>query len=225
MPRALSTTAAACVAAAVASLAAPLHGSNLHPWPEHFARALGGADGDRATRRMLARHGAAMRRWPAASTAAAPGSPVLTPVAFGADPSGATDSTPAFKALGEALLTYASNSSTLDNGIADLQGATVDLQGGAYLLSAPFRIPPGVGNMRVINGDLLAAPSFPRDGYLLHVGELAPGCSNAQGSCNVDIGMEGLSLDGRQVAAGGAFIANVMGEGWAPDTPASKERP
>ena len=45
-------------------------------------------------------------------------------------------------------------------GLIDLGGATVDLQGGVYRLSAPFFIPQGYANFGVRGGTLVAAKNF-----------------------------------------------------------------
>ena len=67
----------------------------------------------------------------------------------------------------------------------------------------------------MIQGSLRASPDFPSDRYLIQVGHKY-GCSNGQGACNVNIGLEGLTLDGSQVAAGGALIVDTMGANFGP---------
>lgn len=174
--------------------------------------------GDVAAARASARVRAKMARWSPPPPSSLSSDPALRPVDFGADPTGVADSTPAFAALTAALLARASNVTVLDNGIADLGGATVDLGGGAYSLSAPLVIPPFYGNCRVINGALRAGPGFPPGRYLIEVGaEGACGPhANAQASCNVDVGLAGLALDGGLVAAGGARLLYTMGAVFGP---------
>ena len=202
--RSFALVALACGAAAAS-------GASLHQWPQRFMREL---STDKTMRRMVARHSASMMRWSAFDSVGA-GDPVISPVNFGADPTGVADSTAAFEAVTQALLNRTSGNTVLDNGIADLQGATVDLGGGAYLLSKPFKIPSFVGNMRVIHGSLRASASFPTSGYLIQVGDTT-GCTNDQGSCNVNIGLAGLSFDGSQIAAGCVYIGDTMGAVYGP---------
>lgn len=63
----------------------------------------------------------------------------LLPADFGADPSGAKDSSAAFAAAVAQLLKFASGSQP--DGLVDLGGATIDLDGGIYRLAGPIRIP------------------------------------------------------------------------------------
>jgi hypothetical protein len=65
----------------------------------------------------------------AAAVAARAGAPTLFPADFGADPTGRTDSTAAFKLLMSELLRNTS-SHIMSGKAVDLGGATVDLQGG-----------------------------------------------------------------------------------------------
>ena len=100
-----------------------------------------------------------------------PPSFVFSPIAYGADPTGQADSTAAFELLMADLLSpNATHAHRMADGIVDLGGATVDLQGGDYLISRPLRIPPCYGNARIMRGSLRASPSFPSDGYLIVVG-------------------------------------------------------
>jgi hypothetical protein len=96
---------------------------------------------------------------------------VFSPIAYGADPTGQEDSTAAFELLMSDLLSpNATHAHRMADGIVDLGGATVDLQGGDYLISKPLRIPPCYGNARIMRGSLRASPSFPSDGYLVVIG-------------------------------------------------------
>ena len=161
--------------------------------------------------RTRAAHSRAMAGW-RAPLPAAPSSPVLTPAAFGADPTGAADSAPAFAALTAALVARCSASGRkLSDGIMDCGGLVVDLQGGEYKLSAPFAIPQFTGNLRVIDGTLRAAPAFPPEEYVLGVGAAVCHTASGQGSCNENVGLSGLTLDGSHVAAGGLRVSATMG--------------
>jgi hypothetical protein len=161
--------------------------------------------------RTAAAHRRAMRAW-RAPAAAAPGSPLLTPVAFGADPTGKADASPAFsQLLGVLRDRCAGVGRNMSDGIADCGGLVVDLQGGAYVLSQPLHIPQFLGNLRVIDGTLRAAPAFPPSEFLLAVGDLPCKTQSGQGSCNENVGLSGLTLDGAHVAAGCLRITATMG--------------
>ena len=67
-----------------------------------------------------------------------------------------------------ALLAHARGN--MSDGIRDLGGAVLDLQGGTYLLSQPLAIPQYVGNLRVIDGTLRASPAFPPAEFVLTIG-------------------------------------------------------
>ena len=73
--------------------------------------------------------------------------PLITPVAFGADPTGATDSTAAFRSAVSAMLQRADGQ--LAAPIRDLGGVTLDLLGGKYTTDNPVAFPANVGNFAV----------------------------------------------------------------------------
>jgi hypothetical protein len=157
-------------------------------------------------RSTAARHARVMRSWSAASLG--PSAPVVYPITFGADPTGETDSTAAFTAAMASVLAHNTSGHRMSEGIIDLGGCVLDLQGGDYLLSSPLIVPAGFGNVRIIDGSLRATPSFPATRYLIEVGGH---CTNGQGSCNENVGMSGLTLDGSHVAAGCLLITATMG--------------
>ena len=101
--------------------------------------------------------------------------------------------------------------------ITDLGGATLDLSGGTYLISAPLVIPPGVGNAQIVRGTLRAASGFPSDRWLVEIGsaacapKLPNGKPDGQGSCNEFINLSEMMFDASHVAAGGVRVAKVMG--------------
>lgn len=132
-------------------------------------------------------HRRMMASWSSPSPAA-PNSPVIFPTQYGADPTGATDSSPAFAEALNALLSRATGRNMSD-GIRDLNGVVMDLQGGEYLLSQPLVIPQFVGNMRIIDGTLRAASNFPPAEYLLQVGASPCKTPSGQGSCNENVGL------------------------------------
>jgi len=192
----------ALCALAASLLAAPARAHFLRVPPEHFFPSAQHA-------RTRAAHRAEVARWRAPARAAA-GSPVVFPTAFGADPTGRADSAAAFAQAMAAVLARATGRNMSD-GIADLGGVVLDLQGGDYLLSAPLVVPQFVGNLRVIDGTLRAAPAFPPARFLVEVGASPCKTPSGQGSCNENVGMSGLTLDGAHVAAGCLKIASTMG--------------
>lgn len=73
---------------------------------------------------------------------------VFYPIGYGADPTGAQDSSAAIlAALNDAVKLQ--NGLSLLPGISDLGGAVIDLQGGSFLISSPIRFPPAIGNIVV----------------------------------------------------------------------------
>lgn len=158
-----------------------------------------------------AAHSRMMRSWKAPTLDA--NSPVVSPVDFGADPTGKTDSTTAFAAALAAVLSHNTSGHVMSDGIVDLGGVVLDLGGGDYLLSQPLAIPQYFGNMRIIDGTLRASASFPADRYVVEVGYGTKACNppSGQGSCNENVGMSGLTIDGSHVASGCIKITATMG--------------
>lgn len=67
---------------------------------------------------------------------------------YGADPTGETDSTDAIlRAISDAL--QGPNNGFLINGIVNLGGAQINLEGGNYLISRPLQLLAGRGNLMV----------------------------------------------------------------------------
>ena len=167
------------------------HRPNLDAVPPHGAAAI---------RR-------AIRSWSPVHVSAT--ATTLLPVSFGADPTGHTDSSPAFAALVTALLALNTSSHTLSSGITDLGGAVVDLAGGDYLLSSTLTFPKLYGNFRIVDGTLRAAPQF-QGSTLVQVGET--GCAaDSQGVCNENVGMSGLTLDAQHNVGTCLRVSNTMG--------------
>ena len=203
-------------AAALAALLALVVAARAAPPPPRVRQVDRLSDAQRFPRdmhpRTRARHARVMSAWRAPSVAA--GSPLITPVDYGADPTGVADSTAAFAAAVAAMVARnTSGHHMADCGprgsIADLGGVVLDLQGGDYLLSAPLAIPQCVGNLRIVDGSLRASPTFPRDRFVVEVG--GPTCKTPQGSCNQNVGMSGLTVDGSHVAAGCVNVMTTMG--------------
>lgn len=152
------------------------------------------------------RHARTIASWPAPLRDA--GAPAISPVDYGADPTGIQDSSPAFLRAMAALLNHTRGS--MSAGIADLGGAVLDLGGGEYSLSSPLVIPQMVGNVHIIDGTLRAREGFPPAAYVLQVGA-SPCHAGSQASCNENIGLSGLTIDGGHVAAGALAINSTMG--------------
>lgn len=96
-------------------------------------------------------------------------------------------------------------------------GATLDLSGGTYLISAPLVIPPLFGNAAIVGGTLRASPTFPADRWLVEIGnvscipKLADGSVDVQGSCGQFFNLNDMMFDAGHVAAGGVRVGKVMG--------------
>ncbi|XP_039773915.1 polygalacturonase QRT3-like isoform X2 [Panicum virgatum] len=96
---------------------------------------------------------------------------------YGADPTGATDSTAAInRAIADAF--RPASNSTMTGGIPDLGGAEVHLDGGTYLVRGPLTLPAsGGGNFRIHSGSLRASDDFPTDRYLIELSAAGKGGS------------------------------------------------
>ncbi|XP_059658157.1 polygalacturonase QRT3 [Cornus florida] len=93
---------------------------------------------------------------------------VFYPLGYGADPTGAQDSSDAIlNAVNDAV--QVQHGLELLPGINDLGGVVIDLQGGNYNISKPIRFPPGVGNILVQRGTLRASGTFPDDRHLIEL--------------------------------------------------------
>ncbi|KAJ4981244.1 hypothetical protein NE237_032081 [Protea cynaroides] len=94
---------------------------------------------------------------------------------YGADPSGKTDSTEALiRAISDAF--EAPNDRFLMQGIIDLGGAEVYLEGGSYMISHPLQLPSsGGGNLMIHGGSIQASDDFPADRYLIELSTSSAG--------------------------------------------------
>ncbi|KAK9226899.1 hypothetical protein WN943_011947 [Citrus x changshan-huyou] len=93
---------------------------------------------------------------------------VFYPIGYGADPTGANESSDAIlQALNDAF--NVQSGLELLPGVKDLGGVIIDFQGGNYKISKPIRFPPGVGNVVVQGGTLRASDTFPSDGHLIEL--------------------------------------------------------
>ena len=157
------------------------------------------------------------------AAAGATPSPLISPVLFGADPTGVRDSTLSVLAAVQAVLNCSESrgSHHMASPVKDLGGATLDLLGGTYLISAPLVFPAGYGNFQVVRGTIRASGTFPPDRFLVEIGSDNPhNYRNAtdfcypgehQGICNEFVNLSELFLDASHVAAGGLSVSKTMG--------------
>ena len=152
----------------------------------------------------------------------------ISPLDFGADPTGKSDSSDALQSCIQACANYSSvidslghfpGDASFGNGkyIRNAGGCVIDLAGGEYMLSKPVTFPEYIANINFGHGSLVADPTpgvFPADSFLLVVG-IAGSCKVPQGSCNIDINFPELFLDGSHVASG-IQVNNVMGSTLGP---------
>ncbi|KAK0578904.1 hypothetical protein LWI29_018084 [Acer saccharum] len=92
---------------------------------------------------------------------------VYRATSYGADPTGKSDSTEALlRAISDAF--NGPSEGSLMDGISNLGGAQIHLEGGYYMISKPLRLPAaGAGNLLIHGGTLRASDNFPTDGYLI----------------------------------------------------------
>jgi hypothetical protein len=145
---------------------------------------------------------------------------VIHPADFGADPTGKADSTDSLKKAIAALLDtskHGNSTPPMAASIVNFGGATLDLDAGVYLISAPLIIPTYVGNVKIVQGTLRASQSFPKDKWLLMIGsntcipKTSHGSPDMQASCNEFIHVSDIFFDSSHVAAGGVYVAHTMG--------------
>jgi hypothetical protein len=137
---------------------------------------------------------------------------IIVPKAYGADPTGASDSSDAFDKAIAAMLAIGKRETLEDQ--TDLGGAVLDLSGGIYNLSRPIVFPHGYANFRVQRGTLMAGPSFPAAKYILQIGD-DEACKHTTGgkskkNCMSNVGVQQVSLAGMGRAFGGLMVQNTM---------------
>ncbi|MED6143328.1 Polygalacturonase qrt3 [Stylosanthes scabra] len=137
---------------------------------------------------LTARHGSVAASF--SSSFVAP-SPLLTDevgnnprvyhvTSYGADPTGNSDSTEALIAAIADAAAKAPSQGQLMQGITDLGGAHIDLEGGNYLISRPLRFPvAGVGNLMIHGGTIRASKNFPEDGYIIDLSSTSSSSSSS----------------------------------------------
>ena len=148
----------------------------------------------------------------ASSTAPSQSAGLWLPADFGADPTGVKDSSPAFDALLSALLSV-NYTHRLASGIIDLGGATIDLQGGDYLISRPLVVPFCFGNLHLQRGTLRASAQFPNASSMLLIGNGTTDLCHPDGQDTTleNVAVSELMFDGQQYAAECITIRAIMG--------------
>ncbi|QHO38090.1 hypothetical protein HN51_004516 [Arachis hypogaea] len=167
---------------------------NLHP------RTISGANHYhkdirrlQAFKASLTRH-ASVASTPSSFSSSSASSPLLSEgvnnprvyhvTSYGADPSGNSDSTEAIlAAIADAA--KVSSQGQLMQGITDLGGVHVDLEGGSYLISRPLRLPAArLGNLMIHGGTIRASNNFPEDGYLIDLSSTSSSSSSNNNNNN-----------------------------------------
>ncbi|CAO2841920.1 unnamed protein product [Amaranthus hypochondriacus] len=90
--------------------------------------------------------------------------------AYGADPTGKKDSTEALLKVFSDVSNIESTNAFLINGVRNLGGPQIHLDGGIYLISRPLQFPTSqLGNVLIHGGTLQASETFPKDRYLIEL--------------------------------------------------------
>ncbi|XP_074275777.1 polygalacturonase QRT3-like [Silene latifolia] len=102
---------------------------------------------------------------------------------YGADPTGKNDSTEALlRVFSEIGNSNNNNNGNLMDGITNLGGVEINLDGGTYVINRPLHFPTTyLGNILIHGGTLKASDNFPTNGYLI---ELSASSSTQQLSSN-----------------------------------------
>ncbi|XP_057971589.1 polygalacturonase QRT3 [Malania oleifera] len=173
-----------------------VHGENSKVGHDHFRRmqAVKAAAVLRRDSVSAAAGGSNVSPSPSPSQVTASSSRVYGVTAYGADPTGKVDSAEAILAAISDAVGKAEGGGSLMEGIANLGGAEISLQGGNYLVGRPLRLPSaGVGNLLIHGGTLQASNDFPTDGYLI---DLSASSSTSSSSYDFEhITLRDLTLD------------------------------
>nr|XP_043618027.1 polygalacturonase QRT3-like [Erigeron canadensis] len=111
---------------------------------------------------------------------------VYSVIAYGADPTGKIDSTEAILAAISDAVSVAGNGELIQ-GINNLGGVQINLEGGIYNISRPIKMPvAGRGNILICGGTLKASDNFTSDGYMIDL--------SASSSSNHDYTYEFVTL-------------------------------
>ncbi|KAL8233905.1 hypothetical protein R6Q59_020005 [Mikania micrantha] len=133
------------------------------------------------------RHHVSLSSSSSSSPARSSTSGVFSVIGYGADPTGKTDSTDAILAAITAAISVAGDGFLME-GITNLGGVHISLEGGIYNISRPIKLPvAGRGNIIIFGGTLKASDNFTADGYLLDL-------SSSSSSPNHDYNYEFVTL-------------------------------
>ncbi|XP_004487915.1 polygalacturonase QRT3-like [Cicer arietinum] len=126
---------------------------------------------------------------------------------YGADPTGNLDSTEAILAAIADAANGVSEGNLLE-GIRNLGGAQINLEGGNYLISRSLKLPEaGVGNLMIHGGTIKASDNFPEEGYII---DLSPSSNSSSSSYNFEyITLKDLLLDSKYRGGGISVINSV----------------
>ncbi|CAA2998622.1 Hypothetical predicted protein [Olea europaea subsp. europaea] len=133
--------------------------------------------------------------------------PVYHLTSYGADPTGKTDSTEALvKALSDAL--DGPTNGFLMEGILNLGGAKIELDGGNYLISRPLQFSvAGRGNLVIQGGTIKSSDNFSNGTYLI---DLSPSSVNNSLKYNYEfVTLRDLLLDSN-FRGGGIRVVNSL---------------
>ncbi|KAF5178241.1 Polygalacturonase qrt3 [Thalictrum thalictroides] len=132
---------------------------------------------------------------------------VFYPIGYGADPTGAKDSSAAIlNALADAF--KVSSGLELLRGVHDLGGAVIDLQGASYKIDHPIRLPAqGGGNVVIKSGSLRASSLFPGNRHLIEI--WSPSSQNTVGFYYEDITFHDILFDS-SFRGGGIYVIDSV---------------
>jgi len=93
--------------------------------------------------------------------------------------------------------------------ISDCGGATLDLQGGTYLISQPLVLPPWIGNLHISGGSIRGSESFPKERWLVELNDTSStGVAAELG--HEDVSFTDIFFDSAG-ASGGLLVDDGMG--------------
>ncbi|CAL5184458.1 unnamed protein product [Lathyrus oleraceus] len=113
---------------------------------------------------------------------------------YGADPTGSSDSTEAIlAAIADAA--NGPNEGYLMEGINNLGGAQINLEGGNYLIRRSLTLPvSGVGNLMIHGGTITASDDFPKDGYIIDLSSTSSNENDGKNSPSSSYNFEYITL-------------------------------
>ncbi|PKA56070.1 Polygalacturonase QRT3 [Apostasia shenzhenica] len=128
---------------------------------------------------------------------------------YGADPTGATDSSPAISRAISAAFNYSSGLQLMP-GIPNLGGAEIHLDGGVYLLNSPITFPSTGGNLKIHGGSLRASDDFPANRYIIELQSYSPSSGISPSAYHYEfVTLSGLMLDAN-FRGGGIAVVNSL---------------